>query len=44
MQVFDGQTTGLHWQLHKVAARHGRRYYESGRRMPVSVFLGGYRP
>ena len=33
--------TGLHWQLHKVAARHGRRYYETGRRMPVSIFLGG---
>jgi 4-hydroxy-3-polyprenylbenzoate decarboxylase len=41
MQVFDGQTTGMHWQLHKVAARHGKRYYETGRRMPVSVFLGG---
>jgi 4-hydroxy-3-polyprenylbenzoate decarboxylase len=41
IQIFDGQTTGLHWQLHKVAARHGRRYYESGRRMPVSIFLGG---
>jgi 4-hydroxy-3-polyprenylbenzoate decarboxylase len=41
MQIFDGQTAGMHWQLHKVAARHGRRYYQSGRRMPVSVFLGG---
>jgi 4-hydroxy-3-polyprenylbenzoate decarboxylase len=41
IQIFDGQTTGLHWQLHKVAARHGRRYYETGRRMPVSIFLGG---
>jgi 4-hydroxy-3-polyprenylbenzoate decarboxylase len=41
MQVFDGQTTALHWQLQKVAARHGRRYYERGERMPVSVFLGG---
>ncbi len=41
MQVFDGQTTGMHWQLQKVAARHGRRYYETGERMPVSVFLGG---
>jgi 4-hydroxy-3-polyprenylbenzoate decarboxylase len=41
MQVFDGQTTGMHWQLQKVGARHGRRYYETGRRMPVAVFLGG---
>jgi 4-hydroxy-3-polyprenylbenzoate decarboxylase len=41
MQVFDSRTTGMHWQLHKVAARHGRRYYETGERMPVSVFLGG---
>ena len=41
MQIFDGQTTGMHWQLQKVAARHGKRYYETGQRMPVSVFLGG---
>jgi 4-hydroxy-3-polyprenylbenzoate decarboxylase len=41
MQVYDSQTTGMHWQLQKVGARHGRRYYESGTRMPVSVFLGG---
>ena len=41
MQVFDHQTTGMHWQLQKVAARHGRSYYEKGERMPVSVFLGG---
>ena len=41
MQVYDGQSTGMHWQLQKVGARHGRRYYESGQRMPVSVFLGG---
>ncbi len=41
MQVYDAQTTGLHWQLQKVAARHGRRYYERGERMPVAVFLGG---
>lgn len=41
MQVYDGQTTGMHWQLQKVGARHGRRYYETGQRMPVAVFLGG---
>jgi len=41
MQIFDGQTTGMHWQLQKVAARHGKRYYETGQPMPVSIFLGG---
>ncbi len=41
IQIYDRQTTGVHWQLQKVAARHGRRYYETGRRMPVAIFLGG---
>lgn len=41
MQVYDERTTGMHWQLQKVAARHGRRYYERRERMPVAVFLGG---
>jgi len=41
MQVYDECTTGMHWQLQKVGARHGRRYWETGARMPVSVFLGG---
>jgi 4-hydroxy-3-polyprenylbenzoate decarboxylase len=41
IQIYDDRTTGLHWQLQKVGARHGRRYYETGTRMPVSVFLGG---
>jgi 4-hydroxy-3-polyprenylbenzoate decarboxylase len=41
MQIYDERSTGMHWQLQKVGARHGRRYYETGTRMPVSVFLGG---
>ena len=41
MQVFDERTTAMHWQVHKVGARHGKRYYERGERMPVAVCLGG---
>jgi 4-hydroxy-3-polyprenylbenzoate decarboxylase len=41
MQIFDGRTTAMHWQVHKVGARHGRRYYEKNERMPVAVCLGG---
>ncbi|HEX8312045.1 MAG TPA: menaquinone biosynthesis decarboxylase, partial [Chthoniobacteraceae bacterium] len=41
MQVYDDQTTGMHWQVHKVGARHGKRYYERGERMPVAVTIGG---
>jgi 4-hydroxy-3-polyprenylbenzoate decarboxylase len=41
MQIYDSTIAGMHWQLQKVGARHGRRYYETGTCMPVSVFLGG---
>ena len=41
IQIYDERTTGMHWQLQKVGARHGRRYYETGTRMPVSIFIGG---
>ncbi|MDP6794877.1 MAG: UbiD family decarboxylase [Verrucomicrobiota bacterium] len=41
MQVYDDSSAGMHWQMQKVAARHGRRYYDTGERMPVAVFLGG---
>jgi len=41
MQIYDERTTGMHWQIHKVGARHGKRYYERSERMPVAVTLGG---
>src|SRR5947199_2700286 len=41
MQLYDERTTGMHWQLHKVGAAHGKRYYDLGERMPVAVTLGG---
>jgi len=31
----------MHWQVHKVGARHGKVYYQRGERMPVAVTLGG---
>ncbi len=36
MQVFDGQTTGMHWQKHKQGAEHYRRVIAEGieTRMP----------
>ncbi len=41
MQVYDERSTGMHWQVHKVGARHGKGYYERGERMPVAVTIGG---
>ncbi|MEO7165590.1 MAG: menaquinone biosynthesis decarboxylase [Spartobacteria bacterium] len=41
MQVYDGGATGMHWQVHKVGARHGKLYYERNERMPVAVTIGG---
>jgi len=41
MQIFDERTTAMHWQGHKGGARHGKRYYERGERMPVAVTIGG---
>ncbi|MDE7129745.1 MAG: UbiD family decarboxylase, partial [Alistipes sp.] len=41
MQVFDSRTTGMHWHRHKTGARHYDAYKRLGRRMPVTVTLGG---
>jgi 4-hydroxy-3-polyprenylbenzoate decarboxylase len=40
MQVFDGRTTGMHWQRHKGGAQHYRTAERLGKRMPVAVALG----
>ena len=41
MQIFDKRTTGMHWHRHKTGARHYDAYKSLGKRMPVSVALGG---
>jgi 4-hydroxy-3-polyprenylbenzoate decarboxylase len=41
MQILDKNTTGMHWQLHKTGANHFEAWKKTGKRMPVSVALGG---
>ena len=41
MQVFDDHTTGMHWHRHKTGARHYEGYKAQGKKMPVSVAIGG---
>jgi 4-hydroxy-3-polyprenylbenzoate decarboxylase len=41
MQVFDARTTGMHWHLHKVGARHFQHQKKSARKMELAVCLGG---
>ena len=40
MQVFDGRTTGMHWQQHKGGAQHYRVAERLKKRLPVAVALG----
>ncbi len=41
MQVYDGKTTGMHWQIHKHGTEHFRRAIEKGGdKMEVAVAIG----
>ena len=41
LQVHDGQTTGMHWQIGKGGGFHYQLAESRGKALPVSVFLGG---
>ena len=41
MQILDKQTTAMHWQRHKTGANHFEAWKKAGKKMPVSVALGG---
>ena len=41
MHVYDCRTTGMHWHVHKVGARHYAEYEKAGKRMEIAVALGG---
>ena len=40
MQVFDKQTTGMHWHIHKDGSNYFNEYRKVGKRMPVAVAIG----
>ena len=40
MQVFDKNTTGMHWHMHKDGAHHYRVAERRGERLPVAVAIG----
>ncbi len=41
MHVYSKNTTGMHWHIHKVGARHFAGYKKRGEKMEVAVALGG---
>ncbi len=41
MQVYDAQTTGLHWQIQKGGGFHYAEAERLGQSLPATVFLGG---
>ena len=40
LQVFDRNTTGMHWHIHKDGSHYFQEYRKARRRMPVAVAIG----
>jgi 4-hydroxy-3-polyprenylbenzoate decarboxylase len=40
LQIFDRNTTGMHWHIHKDGSNYFQEYRKAGRRMPVAVAIG----
>ncbi len=41
LQVYDKNRLGMHWQIHKDASHFFDQYQKAGRKMPVSIAIGG---
>lgn len=41
LQVYDDQTLGMHWQIHKDSNHFFHEYKKAGKKMPVSIGIGG---
>ncbi len=40
LQIFDKNTTGMHWHIHKDGSHYYNEYRNAGKRMPVAVAIG----
>lgn len=40
LQVYDRNTTGMHWHIHKDGSHYFQEYREAGLKMPVAVSIG----
>ncbi len=40
LQIFDRNTTGMHWHIHKDGSHYFQEYRRAGKRMPVAVAIG----
>lgn len=41
LQVYDKDHLGMHWQIHKDSSHFFDQYQSSGKKMPVSIAIGG---
>lgn len=41
LQVYEDNTLGLHWQIHKDSNHFFHEYKKAGKKMPVSIGIGG---
>ncbi len=41
LQFYDDNTLGMHWQIHKDSSHFFDQYRDAGKKMPVSIAIGG---
>jgi len=41
LQMYDGKHLGMHWQIHKDSSHFFDQYQREGKKMPVSIAIGG---
>ena len=41
LQVYDKNRLGMHWQIHKDSSHFFDQYQKAGKKMPVSIAIGG---